>query len=157
MRRVEWTSNDGVIILDRRIEASATEGVLQLPLTAEQRRVFRGRRQTRCGCTVLLQLPRCGVLWPGEQLTDAAQSLRVEVTAAPEALLKVMADSPRALLQAAYHLGNRHVALEVHDRELLLLNDVVLSRMLEARGLRLTRCTGPFAPEAGAYGEHQHR
>jgi len=83
--------------------------------------------------------------------------LRVEVTAAPEALLKVMADSPLALLQAAYHLGNRHVALEVHDRELLLLNDAVLSRMLEERGLRLTRCMGPFTPEAGAYGEHQHR
>ena len=157
MKRVEKTSNDGLIILEQRIEASASGAVLQLPLTAEQRLVFRGRRQTRCGRVVLLQLPRCGVLRPGEQLTDAAQSLRVEVTAAPEALLKVMADSPLALLQAAYHLGNRHVALEVHDRELLLLNDAVLSRMLEGRGLRLTRCMGPFTPEAGAYGEHQHR
>ena len=104
-----------------------------------------------------MQLPRRGVLRPGEQLTDAAQSLLVEVTAASEALLKVMADSPLELLQAAYHLGNRHVALEVHDRELLLLNDAVLSRMLEGRGLRVTRCMGPFTPEGGAYGEHQHR
>ena len=148
---------EAVIILEQRIEASATGTVLQLPLTAEQRTVLRGRRHTRCGRAVLLQLPRRGPLRPGEQLTDAAQSLRVEVTAASEALLQVQADSPLALLQAAYHLGNRHVALELHEQELLLLDDSVLARMLEGRGLQVTQRTGPFAPEGGAYGGHQHR
>ena len=157
MERVEKTSNDGVIILEQRSEAGAPGADLQLPLTAEQRSVLRGRRLTRCGRAVLLQLPRQGILRPGVQLTDAARSVRVEVTAAAEELLKVNADSPLELMRAAYHLGNRHVALEIHDRELLLLDDAVLSRMLEGLGLRTTRCLGPFAPEVGAYGEHQHR
>jgi urease accessory protein len=61
------------------------------------------------------------------------------------------------LLRAAYHLGNRHVALEVRPAELRLLDDPVLKDLLRARGLRLERCLEPFAPEGGAYGDgHDH-
>ena len=107
---------DAVIVLERRCAAgdqlqSNPEKALQLPLTAEQRTVLRGRRQTPCGRDVLLQLPRDGALQPGDRLTDAKGSLQVEVVAAPEALLRVEAASPLELLQAAYHLGNRHVAI----------------------------------------------
>ena len=80
----------------------------------------------------------------------------VEVTAAPEALLRVQGSHPLELLQAAYHLGNRHVALELHEHELLLPEDSVLATMLEGRGLTVSRCVQPFAPEGGAYGGHQH-
>ena len=62
-----------------------------------------------------------------------------------------------ALLTAAYHLGNRHVALELHEHELLLLDDSVLASMLESRGLMVTRCVRPFMPEGGAYHHHHHR
>ena len=80
----------------------------------------------------------------------------MEVCAAPEALLCVEAASPLELMEAAYHLGNRHVALELHEHQLFLLEDSVLARMLEARGLSLSRCLRPFAPERGAYKEHSH-
>ena len=79
--------------------------------------------------------------------------------AAPEDLLVVTASEPLTLLQAAYHLGNRHVALEVRPDELRLLEDPVLEQMLRQRGLTLSRQVAPFLPEAGAYstaGHHHH-
>ena len=129
----------------------------QLPLTAEQRTVLRGRRRTLCGRDVLLQLPRDGALQPGDRLTDAGGSVQVTVVAAVEPLLRVQAPSTLDLLQAAYHLGNRHVALELHEQELLLLEDSVLQEMLESRGLLVSHCERPFLPEGGAYGGgHSH-
>jgi urease accessory protein len=128
-----------------------------LPLTAEERTVLRGRRSTACGRDVLLQLPRHGPLEPGDQLSDADASVRVEVVAALEDLLQVQAPTSLDLLAAAYHLGNRHVALELHDQELLLLDDSVLASMLKGRGLVVTPCRRPFLPEGGAYAGHSHR
>ena len=130
---------------------------LQLPLTAEERTVLRGRRCSDCGLSLLLQLPREGPLQPGDRLLDRSRSWEVVVIAAPEPLLRVQADSVLELLQAAYHLGNRHVALELHDGELLLLKDSVLEAMLRNRGLRVSACERPFVPEGGAYGGgHSH-
>ena len=132
-------------------------GRLQLPLTADERTVMRGRRRSRCGRALLLQLPRDGVLQPGDLLLDGLRSVQVEVIAAPERLLRVRAASPLELLQAAYHLGNRHVPLELHEQELLLLEDSVLAVMLTSRGLQLTACERPFVPDGGAYGGgHSH-
>ena len=133
-----------------------TLAVMELPLSADQRTVLRGRRRTACGREVLLQLPRERALAPGDRLTNSHRQVHVLVTAAPEELLRVEAATPLALLEAAYHLGNRHVALEVHEHELLLLNDSVLATMLNGRGLKVTRCCRPFMPEGGAYIGHQH-
>ena len=101
---------DAVVVLEQRLQNSSATATLQLPLTAEERTVLRGRRTTSCGRPVLLQLPREGSLQPGDLLGDQSGSTVVEVTAAPEALLRVQGSHPLELLQAAYHLGNRHVA-----------------------------------------------
>ena len=150
-----WVT-EPVLVLEQRLAPNALRPDLRLPLTADERTVLRGRRRTLCGRDVLLQLPRDQSLQPGEQLCDADGITRVEVTAAPEALLRVQAATPLELMQAAYHLGNRHVALELHEQELLLPEDSVLATMLEGRGLTVSRCLQPFAPEGGAYGGHQH-
>ena len=151
---------EAVIELVQRLPAlSVAEGStgLQLPLTAEKRTVLRGCRRTLCGRDVLLQLPRDGALQPGDRLMDAGGDKQVAVVAAVEPLLRVQATSALELLQAAYHLGNRHVALELHERELLLLEDSVLQQMLESRGLMVSHCERPFLPEGGAYGGgHSH-
>ena len=118
---------------------------LQLALTAEERTRLRGRRQALDGQPLLLQLPRSEPLQPGEWLRPAEGPAWVEVVAA-DAL---------ALLQAAYHLGNRHVAVEIGTEALRLLDDPVLAHLLEHRGLRLCRVAAPFHPEAGAYA-HGH-
>ena len=147
---------DAVVVLEQRLQTSRSTATLQLTLTAEERTVRRGRRTTSCGRPVLLQLPREGALQPGDLLGDQSGSTVVEVAAAPEALMRVQGSHPLELLQAAYHLGNRHVALELHEQELLLPEDSVLATMLEGRGLPVSRCQQPFAPEGGAYGGHQH-
>jgi urease accessory protein len=130
----------------------------ELPLTAEERSRCRGLRRTACGVAVLLQLPRGDDLQPGEWLcSEGPQPRWLQVTAAREPLLWVRAGDGDglALLQAAYHLGNRHVALEIRATELRLLDDPVLADLLEHRGLEVGRITAPFQPEGGAYG-HSH-
>ena len=131
---------DAVVVLEHRLQGSSATATLHLPLTAEERTVLRGRRTTFCGRPVLLQLPREGSLQPGDLLRDQSGSTVVEVTAAPEALLRVQGSHP----------------LELHEQELLLPEDSVLAAMLEGRGLTVSRCLQPFAPEGGAYGGHQH-
>ena len=128
---------------------------LELALSADERTRLRGRRLSRCGQPLLLQLPRSEPLQPGEWLTDAAGCAWIEVLAAPEPLLEVRASDPLSLLQAAYHLGNRHVALEIHPDALRLLDDPVLAHLLAHRQLQLSRIEAPFAPETGAY-HHSH-
>ncbi|MFO7628310.1 MAG: urease accessory protein UreE [Prochlorococcaceae cyanobacterium] len=135
----------------------APPAALRLPLTAEQRSRLRGRRRSACGRELILQLPRGEALQPGELLAPEGAGPLVQVEAAPEALLLVRSPDPLALLQAAYHLGNRHVALEIRAGELCLLDDAVLATLLAQRGLELERRQGPFQPEAGAYGgSHAH-
>jgi urease accessory protein len=128
---------------------------LQLALTAEERTRLRGLRQTLTGDAVVLQLPRSEPLQPGEWLRPAEGPAWVEVVAAAEPLLEVRAADSLALLQAAYHLGNRHVAVEIGTEALRLLDDPVLAHLLEHRGLHLSRLDAPFHPEAGAY-SHGH-
>ncbi|MFM9111445.1 MAG: urease accessory protein UreE [Prochlorococcaceae cyanobacterium] len=129
---------------------------LRLSLSAEERTRLRGLRHSGCGRPLLLQLPRGEPLQPGEWLlADDPAAPPVRVEAAEEALLEVRAEGVLELLQAAYHLGNRHVALHLEPGRLLLLDDPVLAALLRHRGLRVTPCRGPFLPEGGAYA-HAH-
>jgi len=129
---------------------------LRLALTAEERTRLRGLRHATSGQPLLLQLPRGEALEPGELLAPETGPERVLVEAAPEALMRVRAADGLALLQAAYHLGNRHVAMEIHAGELRLPHDPVLAHLLEHRGLSLEAIEAPFHPESGAYGGHSH-
>jgi urease accessory protein len=138
--------------------------VLQLPLAADQRTSLRGHRRSACGVDLLLQLPRGAALRPGERLASADGRIQVRVEAAPEPVMQVRSADPLALLQAAYHLGNRHVAMELHADRLVLLQDSVLADLLRHRGLAVELAELPFQPEAGAYeglahhhhGHHDH-
>jgi urease accessory protein len=130
---------------------------LRLALSADERTRLRGQRHSLCGQELLLQLDRGEPLQPGEWLSGPRGGRAVQVEAAPETLLRVRAQAPLDLLQAAYHLGNRHVALEVRAMELRLLEDPVLADLLGRRGLLVDRLQEPFCPEAGAYGStHSH-
>jgi urease accessory protein len=107
-------------------------------------------------------LPRGQVVRGGDVLVAEDGSLIV-VKAAAQAVLEVRAcaehGSPLDLLRAAYHLGNRHVTLEVQPDHLKLEPDHVLADMLRQRHLIVTETQGAFEPEAGAYaatGGHAH-
>lgn len=127
---------------------------LHLSLTAEERSRSRLHCQSDEGESLYLKLPRGITLQPGDRLQDEEGKVVVTVHAKPEPTLKVMATTPLDLLQAAYHLGNRHVPLEIHADYLRLGADPVLQMMLEQRGLSVTFEVAPFCPERGAYHAH---
>jgi urease accessory protein len=126
-----------------------------LPLTASDRTRSRHRFETDSGEALQLLLPRGTVLRDRDLLQSEDGSYLVRVTAKPEPVMTVRAANPLLLMRAAYHLGNRHVYLEVSDSYLRLSPDSVLQAMLEKMGLAVTAETVPFSPEMGAYG-HSH-
>ena len=93
------------------------------------------------------------MLRPGDRLL-ARDGRIVEVGAAREALLEAASDDPLALARAAYHLGNRHVAVELQPGRLRFARDHVLGDMVRGLGLPVADVVAPFAPESGAYGGH---
>jgi len=104
-------------------------------------------------------LPR-GTLVRGGDVLVAEDGSLVQVQAAPQPVLEVRHctehGSPFDLLRAAYHLGNRHVALELKPDHLKLERDHVLADMLRQQHLIVTEALAPFEPEGGAYGSGGH-
>ena len=78
------------------------------------------------------------------------------VRALPEPLLHVTAADARELTRAAYHLGNRHVPVQVGEGWLRLAEDSVLHAMLDQLGVSVQALDAPFQPESGAYGGGHH-
>jgi urease accessory protein len=103
-----------------------------------------------------LTLPRGTVLRGGDRL-QASDGRIVEVVAAPELVSIVRTGDPRQLARAAYHLGNRHIAVQVAHDSLQFLRDHVLEEMLRGQGLKVEADVLPFEPEGGAYSQgHGH-
>ncbi len=104
-------------------------------------------------------LTRGSVVRGGDVLVAEDGSL-IRVLAAPQAVLRVTAcpahGGPADLPRAAYHLGNRHVPLEVRAEHLQFEPDPVLAEMLRAMHLIVTELQAAFEPEAGAYAASHH-
>jgi urease accessory protein len=136
------------------IQAAASKAELTLSLTAEDRCRSRHRWLTQEAVDVQLQLPRGTVLLAGDLLgTDAAHPAVtwVRVMAKPEPVLTTYPHQPQDLARAAYHLGNRHVPLEIGQDYLRLSPDPVLAELLVHLGFQVTSEVTAFFPEAGAY------
>jgi urease accessory protein len=133
--------------------SEAPDDTLVLPYDARQK--SRQPAMTQGGVEVGVFLPRGQTLRHGAVLTNA-QGFKVRVSAAPEALSVVKCEDSFLFARACYHLGNRHVALQILPGELRFLTDHVLDHMLLGLGLSVEHCTMPFEPEAGAYHSHGH-
>jgi urease accessory protein len=103
-------------------------------------------------------LPRGTVVRGGDVLLTQDGSL-LRVVAAPQPVLRITAcpdhpvqDQAFDLMRAAYHLGNRHVPIELQPDHLKIEPDHVLADMLRAMHLTVVEVREPFEPEAGAYG-----
>ncbi|MBD0335876.1 MAG: urease accessory protein UreE [Cyanobacteria bacterium Co-bin13] len=142
------------ILIHRLAPDPAAAVVSTLSLTAAERVRSRHRFTADNGQPVYLNLPR-GTVLRDQDLLAAEDGTLVRVLAKPEPVLTVTADHPLQLLRAAYHLGNRHIALEVAPSYLRLEPDPVLEDMLHQLGLALKAEIAPFQPEAGAY-VHSH-
>jgi urease accessory protein len=122
-------------------------------LTFEARSKSRLLLTLEDGERAALVVERGRVLHGGDRVLTQ-DGREVEIVAAEEALLEARSDDPLLIARAAYHLGNRHVALQVMPGRLRLLNDHVLGELLEKLGLQVTALTAAFEPEGGAYGRH---
>jgi urease accessory protein len=127
---------------------------LVLPFDLRQRSRLLCRLDS--GEEVGLVLPRGSILRGGDRL-QGSDGRVVEVVAAPEQLSVVRSADARLLARAAYHLGNRHVAVQVTSESICYLHDHVLDDMLRGLGLTVEGELLPFEPEAGAYSaSHAH-
>ena len=128
------------------------KGQLKLPFDSRQK--SRLKTKLVSGEEVGLMLPR-GEILRGGDLVTASDGRVIEVVAEPEKLLHIESDS---LPKAAYHLGNRHVPVQVGEGFLRIAEDHVLEEMVRKLGAKVSHVEAPFEPEAGAYagGHHQH-
>ena len=140
--------------LTQRLAANAdVEVSLNIALTAQERSKSRHRFETEDGQTVFMRLPRGTVLQNNDILRSDDGAL-VRVIAKPEPVMTIAASTSLDLLRAAYHLGNRHVPLEITTTYLRLSPDPVLRTLLLQMGMTVCEEILPFQPEIGAYGNH---
>lgn len=132
----------------------AIDDYLVLPFDLRQK--SRLRVTLKSGIEAALMLGR-GTILRGGDLLKAEDGKIVQIVAAEQPVTDVKAESQQALMCAAYHLGNRHVPLQVGDGWLRLEQDHVLKEMLVGLGMTTIDQLAPFEPEAGAYGGgHKH-
>jgi urease accessory protein len=128
----------------------------KVTLTYEARQKSRLLSETERGVKIGLFLPRGRNLRRGLVLTGS-DDYRVFVEAAAESLSVARAEDNLQFARACYHIGNRHVALQIlPNNELRLLTDHILDQMLANLGLSVIHKVLPFEPEQGAYHGHGH-
>lgn len=128
-----------------------------LTLSFERRSRSRQRVVLDDGSAALLALPRGTVLRDGD-VPGSADGRTVRVQAAAETVSTAAHADPATLLRAAYHLGNRHVPVQIGPGWLRYLHDHVLDALCQGLGLTVAVAERPFEPEDGAYagGGHHH-
>jgi len=129
------------------------DGVVVLDFDARQKHRFLARLEG--GEELAVTLPRGSVLADGDFLeTDAGAAVRVR--AAMEPLSVVRASDPLLLARLTYHLGNRHVPLQIESGKLSYRHDHVLDELAARLGAAVGFEHAPFSPEGGAYGRGAH-
>jgi urease accessory protein len=135
-----------------RVEQRTTKGspsdVLSLPY--DDRKKSRLRARTERGVEVAIVLERGSVLRDAELLAANSGEILL-VRAATESVSDATTKDALLLARAAYHLGNRHVPLQIASGSLRYQHDHVLDAMLRELGLSVTVHMAAFEPEAGAY------
>lgn len=144
-----------MLLIEKRCE-SAAPATERLVLPFDLRQKSRLRTRLESGEEAALFLQRGSILRGGDRL-QADDGRVIEVVAAPQRLLVVRVTEAKELARAAYHLGNRHIPVEVGAGSLKLEYDHVLDDMLIKLGVVTAEEQGPFEPEAGAYGGGHHR
>ena len=130
------------------------KAVDQITLDAHDRHRRRVVLTGERGTTFLLDLPQATALHDGDGLVldDGAM---VRIVGRPEPLIEITAANMHELARLAWHIGNRHVDVQIVGDRLRIRRDHVIEDMLRGLGARLSPIEAPFDPEHGAY-EHHH-
>jgi len=134
-------------------------GTPTLTIGFEERRRSRWRARLDDGNEAAVLLPNGVVLRDGDGLVDESTGEVVTIRAAAESLSVGRTSNAHLLARAAYHLGNRHIPLQITPGSVAYQHDHVLDRMVRDLGLAVTLESAPFEPEAGGYkheGNHSH-
>jgi urease accessory protein len=132
--------------------ASAVDRVVLDAAERHRRRVaLRGER----GTAFLLDLPHATALKDGDGLVLEDGAI-VCVAGKAEPLVEIAAQNPQELVRLAWHIGNRHIEMQVLGDRLRIRRDHVLEDMLRRLGARLICIEAPFDPEPGAYVHGHH-
>jgi urease accessory protein len=140
-------------LIERCASVAEPYGELLLPFDLR----IRSRLRTRLasGEEAVLRTER-GVVLRGGECLKSEDGRVVRVSAAPEKVMHVTCADQFELTRAAYHLGNRHVPVQIGDGFLRIATDHVLCEMLLGLGANVQEMEAPFEPESGAYGGGHH-
>ncbi len=133
-------------------EAEAVDAVTLAYVDRHRRRI---RLVADSDKTLLLDLARAQHLGDGDGL-ELDSGGYVRVRAAPEPVLEIEALDRAGLLRIAWHLGNRHLPLQVAGDRLRIRADHVIAEMVVGLGGKLIPLDAPFDAEIGAYAGPQH-
>jgi urease accessory protein len=141
------------IVRDAEPRSADCEAVV---LDYSRREKTRQRVQLESGEEIAIKVPRGTVMRGGDRL-GGATGRTIRVIARAEPVSTVHTHDHEALARVAYHLGNRHVWLQVGPGWVRYLADHVLDDMVRGLGLEPVAELAPFEPEAGAYSVHSHQ
>jgi urease accessory protein len=122
----------------------------QVVLDADERQRRRIVLTGEQGTTFLLDLPQATSLRDGDGLVLDDGSI-VRVVGRAEALVEIAAADSHALARLAWHIGNRHIEVQIVGDRLRIRRDHVIEDMLRGLGARLAAVDAAFDPEQGAY------
>ena len=143
--------NKQIVVTDWIKENPRLGSFLKLTLSSDERRILRGKRITDCDQEIILQLPRKGKLNDGDILLTNESNFYVEIIAKTENLIEISSKSNIELIKTAYHLGNRHLELEIEEDILLTKRDYVIENMLKNFNVDIVNTQKKFFPERGAH------
>ena len=143
--------NKQIVVTDWIKEKPQLGSFLKLTLSSDERRILRGKRLTDCDQEIILQLPREGKLNDGDILLTNEFNFYIEIIAKTENLLEISSNSKIELIKTAYHLGNRHVDVEIEEGILLTKSDYVIKNMVLNFKVDVKNTKKKFFPERGAH------
>jgi len=143
--------NKQIVVTDWIKEKPRLGSFLKLILSSDERRNLRGKRLTDCDREIILQLPRNGKLNDQDILSTNESNFYVEIIAKTEELIEISSTSKIELIKTSYHLGNRHVEVEIEKDILLTKSDYVIENMLKNFNVDIVNTQKKFFPERGAH------
>lgn len=149
-----------MLIFEKNLGPDAPEGGradYSVELTAHERSSFRLHFILGNGLEAGIILPRGTRLPQPNDVLQSADGTMLLIKAKPEEVVQARAPDVMTFARACYHLGNRHLPLQIAaDLTLYFEKDPVIEDLCGKLGLTLTVLMHPFEPEGGAYGGHHH-
>ncbi|HKM88170.1 MAG TPA: urease accessory protein UreE [Xanthobacteraceae bacterium] len=131
------------------------DAVDSITLDAQERHRRRVVLTAERGTKFLLDLPQATALRDGDGLVLDDGAI-VRIVGRPEPLIEIAAADAHELARLAWHIGNRHIDVQIVGERLRIRRDHVIEEMLRGLGARLSAIDAAFDPEHGAYDQHGH-